>query len=85
MSPVAGRQAWLAPEFGRFYPPLDAGKWESVGVMADKVTAWLLWQALGISPDRVLRPEHFEFRGASPRPASLPAGHTRRGDTLALP
>jgi hypothetical protein len=80
---VGKREAWLWPEFGRLYPPLESGKWESVGVMADKVTAWLLWQALGISPDRVLRPEHFEFRGTSPRPAFLPGGHTRRGDTLA--
>jgi hypothetical protein len=84
VSQLTSREAWLWPEFGHFYPPLDGGKWESVGVMADKVTAWLLWQARGISPDRVLRPEHFEFRGASPRPASLPGGHTRRGDTLSV-
>jgi hypothetical protein len=50
--------------------------------MADKVAAWQLWQALGISPHRVLRPEHFEFRGTSPRPAFLPGSHTRRSDTL---
>jgi hypothetical protein len=82
LSPVGRREAWLWPEFGRLYPPLECGKWESVGLMADKITAWLLWQARGISPDRVLRPEHFEFRGTSPRPASLPGDHTRRGDIL---
>jgi hypothetical protein len=43
VSQLTSREAWLRPEFGHFYPPLDGGKWESVGVMADKVTAWLLW------------------------------------------
>jgi hypothetical protein len=73
VSQVGEREAWLWPEFGRLYPPLEAGKWEAVGVMADKLTAWLLCQARGISPDRVLRPEHFEF----PRyvsPAGFPPG-----------
>jgi hypothetical protein len=82
VSPSVGREAWLWPEFEHLYPPLNAGMWESVGVMADKVAAWQLWQALGISPHPVLRPEHFEFRGTSPRPAFLPGSHTRRSDNL---
>lgn len=82
VSQFGRREARLKPEFAHVYPPLEAGKWEPAGVLADKVTAWLLRQAHGgfISPDRVLRAEHFEFRETSPRPASLPGGHTRRGD-----
>ena len=76
------REARLKPEFSHLYGPLEAGVWESAGAMADRMTSWLLRQAHGgyTSPDRVLRPEHFEFRGTSRRPESLPAGHTRRGD-----
>ncbi len=83
MNQFTSREARLKPEFAHVYPPLEAGKWESAGVLADKVTAWLLRQAHGgyISPDRVLRPEHFEFRGTSPRPGSLPGGQTRRDDS----
>jgi hypothetical protein len=82
VSRFAGREARLKLEFAHVYPPLEAGKWELAGVLADKVSAWLLRQAQGsfISSDRVLRPEHFEFRGTSPRPASPPDGDTRRGD-----
>jgi hypothetical protein len=82
VSQFAGREARLKPEFAHIYPPLEAGKWELAGVLADKVTAWLLRQAQGsiMSADRVLRPEHFEFRGTSPRPASAPGSDTRRGD-----
>jgi hypothetical protein len=52
-------------------------------MMADRVVAWLLRQPHGgyIAPDRVLRPEHFEFRGTSPRPASRPEGQSRREDS----
>jgi hypothetical protein len=82
VSQFTGREARLKPEFAHVYPPLEAGKWEPAGVLADKVTAWLLRQAHGgfISSDRVLWTKHFEFRDTSPRPASPSGGHTRRGD-----
>jgi hypothetical protein len=82
VSRFTGREARLKPEFAHVYPPLEAGKWEPAGVLADKVTAWLLRQAQGgfISSDRVLWTKHFEFRDTSPRPASPTGGHTRRGD-----
>jgi hypothetical protein len=72
------REARLKPEFVHLYAPLEAGIWESASDMADRMTSWLLRQAHGgyVSPDRILRPEHFEFRGTSPRPGSAPAGHT---------
>jgi hypothetical protein len=76
------REARLKPEFAHLYAPLEAGIWESASLMADRMTSWLLRQAHGgyVSPDRILRPEHFEFRGTSRRPAFLAAGHSRRGD-----
>lgn len=79
---VSRREARLKAEFAHLYAPLEAGIWDSAGAMADRMTSWLLRQSHGgyVSPDRVLRPEHFEFRGRSPRPGSGPAGHTRRGD-----
>jgi hypothetical protein len=84
--PVSGlqaREARLKPEFAHLYPSLEAGRWDSAAMMADRVVAWLLRQPHGgyISPDRVLRPEHFEFRGSSPRPGSRPEGQNRRGDS----
>jgi hypothetical protein len=57
------------PEFAHLYPPLVAGRWEPAGVMADRMVAWLLRQSNRsgyVSPHRVLRPEHFEFRGGTP-------------------
>ena len=79
---VSRREARLKAEFAHLYAPLEAGIWDSAGAMADRMTGWLLRQAHGgyVSPARVLRSEHFEFRGTSPRPGSAPAGHSRRGD-----
>jgi hypothetical protein len=82
VSGLYGREARLRTEFAHLYPSLQAGRWDSAAMMADRVVAWLLRQPHGgyISPDRVLRPEHFEFRGSSPRPGSRPEGQSRRGD-----
>ncbi|MFL5493490.1 MAG: hypothetical protein ACJ8DC_03800 [Gemmatimonadales bacterium] len=79
---ISRREARLKAEFAHLYAPLEAGIWDSAGAMADRMTSWLLRQGHGgyTAPERVLRPEHFEFRGVSRRPASLPAGHSRRGE-----
>jgi hypothetical protein len=60
-----GREARLKPEFAHLYPPLVAGQWESAARMADRMVAWLLRQPNRgyVAPERVLRSEHFEFRG----------------------
>jgi hypothetical protein len=59
------REARLKPEFAHLYPPLEAGRWEPAALMADRVVAWLLRQPDRgyMAPERVLRSEHFEFRG----------------------
>jgi hypothetical protein len=78
-----GREARLRPEFAHLYPAIPADRWDFAAVMADRVVAWLLrrpnpgW----IATDRILPPEHFEFRGESPRPDTTLDPRTRRGDT----
>jgi hypothetical protein len=51
-------------------------------VMADRVVVWMLRRpnAGWIATDRILPPEHFEFRGDSPRPDSPAGPKTRQGD-----
>lgn len=74
------REARLRPEFAHLYPALAAGVWRPAGVMADRVVAWLLRQSRGyVAPDRVLRPEHFEFRGGQELPNPAERGR-RAGD-----
>jgi hypothetical protein len=78
-----GREARLKPEFAHLYPPLRGGEWEGAGVMADRMVAWLLRQSNRsgyVSPHRVLRPEHFDFRGGTRRAATDALPRTRRGD-----
>ncbi|HEY9015713.1 MAG TPA: hypothetical protein VIM84_11690 [Gemmatimonadales bacterium] len=62
-----GREARLKPEFAHLYPPLEVGQWESAARMADRMVAWLLRQPDRgyVAPARVLRSEHFEFRGGT--------------------
>jgi hypothetical protein len=66
------REARLKREFAHLYPPLKAGEWGSAAVMAEKLVAWLLKtkQHGYLSSERVLRPEHFEFRGGEPSDAA---------------
>ena len=65
----SAREARLKPEFAHLYPPLKAGEWEQAAVMAEKLVAWLLnTKRHGyISSERLLRPEHFDFRGGPTR------------------
>lgn len=82
MTDFTGRESRLKPEFAHLYPAITAGQWDSAATMADRMVAWLLHQPNAglIVTDRILPPEHFEFRGAAPRPTSLPEGQSRRGD-----
>jgi hypothetical protein len=63
------RQARLNPEFGWLYPELPAGDWLPARQVAMQI-AKRLWQEDGseaLVRDRLLRPEHFEFQGSTPR------------------
>jgi hypothetical protein len=64
------REARLRAEFAHLYPALEPGRWEVAARMADQVVAWLLRQPDRgyVAPERVLRSEHFEFRGGTEEP-----------------
>jgi hypothetical protein len=66
------REARLKAEFAHLYPPLDPGRWEPAAAMADRIVAWLLRQPDRgyMAPQRVLRSDHFEFRGGPDQPDS---------------
>jgi hypothetical protein len=74
------REARLRPEFAHLYPPLEAGRWESAAKMADRVVAWLLRQPDKgyVAPERVLRSEHFDFRGGTEHTGTRQDTHQRR-------
>jgi hypothetical protein len=76
---LESREARLRPEFAQSYPPLTPDVWESATVVTQKVIAWRLQYGLGglFRWDRVLNPEHFEFRG---RPEGRPEAPSRRTD-----
>jgi hypothetical protein len=53
--------------------------WESAALLTDRVVS-LLFRRPGsrfIATDRILPPEHFDFRGEAPRPDSLPEGQSQ--------
>ena len=86
VSEVRGREARLRPACGSLYPGLEADRWLPVETVLRHVATLLLEgriTAQAISGERVLREEHFEFRGDSPRPALRPPGRTRIGDAAA--
>lgn len=62
------REARLRPEYAGRYPGIQAGVWEPAAVLCDRVIASGLLRG---SPrgwsERVLPPEHFEFRGEAPQ------------------
>ena len=59
------REARLRPEYAELYPELVPGQWEPAARIAEAVLARLLLLEISEAPlqDRVLREEHFEFRG----------------------
>lgn len=62
------REARLRPEFAHLYPTLTPGQWEPAARVAEAVLARLLLLEITDAPlqDRVLKEEHFEFRGETP-------------------
>jgi hypothetical protein len=57
------REARLRLEYAPVYPCLNPGLWELAAVVTEKVTAWRLQQRRALlDRDRVLDPQHFEFR-----------------------
>lgn len=64
LSSLARREARLRPEHATRYPGIQAGVWESAAVLCDRVVAAGLLRGAPVGwRDRMLPPEHFEFRG----------------------
>lgn len=78
------REARLKPEFADLYPTLTPGQWEPAARVAEVVLARLLLMEISETPleDRVLREEHFEFRGESLDGAPRAPGSARTADRI---
>jgi hypothetical protein len=76
------REARLRSEFADLYPTLTPGQWEPAARVAEAVLARLLLLEISEAPlqDRVLREEHFEFRGEGPDEAPGASGSARTAD-----
>ena len=88
MSAPRGREARLRKQFAQLYAGIDAGVWMPVERALRQVTDLIhkdRSKSGVITGGRLLRDEHFEFRGASARPVGLPEGSTRLSDAGAEP
>jgi hypothetical protein len=75
------REARLRPEHAHRYPWLRAGEWVSAATLADRVLAAALLRGRDTSLwIRLLRDEHFEFRGGGGRLVSDDGERPRRED-----
>jgi hypothetical protein len=64
------REARLRPEFADRYPGVDPGVWYVAATLAEHLLARFLreGEAGRTQPERVMDPEHFEFRGENDLP-----------------
>jgi len=88
VSAPRGREARLREQFAELYPGIDPGGWIPVETLLRLVTDLIhrdQSKSGVINGPRLLRDEHFDFRGASVRPAGLPKGSTRLSDSGAEP
>lgn len=83
MNEARGREARLRPEFDYLYPDIEPDTWQPVEVLINRVVTMLYGDRSRsgvITGERLLRDDHFEFRGSSPRPAGLPPDLSRLSD-----
>jgi hypothetical protein len=78
-----GREARLRPEYDYLYPDIEPAEWQPVEVLINRVVTMLYGDRSRsgvITGERLLREDHFEFRGESPRPTGLPTDLSRLSD-----
>ena len=83
-----GREAKLKAEYARLYPGLDPDVWMPVENVLRHVTELIhvdRTKSSVITGTRLLRQEHFDYRGSSTRPEGLPPGSTRLSDSGSEP
>jgi hypothetical protein len=88
MSQNRGREAKLKAEYARLYPGLDPDVWMPVENLLRHITELIhadRTKSGVITGTRLLRQEHFDYRGSSIRPEGLPLGYTRLSDSGAEP
>ena len=88
MGTLRGREARLRKQFASLYAGIDPGVWTPVETLLRQVTDLVQRDRSKsgvITGERLLRDEHFDFRGASPRPDGLPRDSSRMSDAGAEP
>ena len=83
MSEPRGREARLLPAFDYLYPDIQPGVWQPVEVLIHQVVTMLYGDRSRsgvITGERLLRDDHFEYSGSSPRPEGLPPRLSRMSD-----
>jgi hypothetical protein len=88
VSEPRGREARLLPAFDYLYPDIEPGVWQPVETLIHRVVTMLYGDRSRsgvITGERLLRDDHFEFRGSSPRPEGLPSRLSRMSDAGADP
>jgi hypothetical protein len=88
MTTPRGRQARLRAEHAYLYPGIDAEAWTPVETLIHRVVTMLYGdpaQSGVITGERLLREDHFEFRGESTRPTGWPSALSRMSDAAAKP
>jgi hypothetical protein len=69
----APREARLRPEFADRYPGVDPGVWYIAATLAEHLLARFLreGEAGRTPPERIMDPDHFEFRGETNLPRAF--------------
>jgi hypothetical protein len=83
-----GREARLRKQFASLYAGIQPGVWLPVESLLRQVTDIVhndRSKSGVITGERLLLDEHFDFRGASPRPQGLPPASSRMSDAGADP
>ena len=67
------REARLRPEFADRYPGVDPGVWYIAATLAEHLLARFLreGEAGRTPPERIMDPDHFEFRGETNLPRAF--------------
>jgi hypothetical protein len=88
VTPPRGRQARLKAEHAYLYPGIEAAEWMPVETLIHRVVTLLYGDPSKsgvITGERLLRDDHFEFRGQSSRPSGWPASLSRMSDAASKP
>ena len=77
------REARLRPEFADRYPGVDPDVWYIAATLAEHLLARFLreGEAGRAPPERIMDPEHFEFRGETNVPRVYQTSRTTIGST----